>query len=46
MISLIYDIFNESTAGHIVKYMEHPTARMIKERAELTEALKFDPRND
>ena len=45
MISLMYEILDDIIADKIITSLEHPTARMLKDHLEYTEALKFDPRN-
>ena len=46
MISLMCEMFDDITASKIIAFLEHPTARMLKDRLEYKEVLKFDPRND
>ena len=46
MISLVQEQFNDLIASKIIGFMEHPTAKMMKEHVEYGEALRFDPRND
>ena len=45
MISLMYKIFGDIIASKII-ILEHPTAKMLKDRLACLEALKFDHRND
>ena len=46
MISLMYEFFDDIIADKIITFLEHPTAKMLKDHLEYKEVLKFDPRND
>ena len=46
MISLMYEIFDDIIADKIITFLEHPTARMLKDHLEYKVLLKFDPRID
>ena len=43
MLSLVYGTFDDTIADKIITFLEHPTARMLKENFENKEVLKFDP---
>ena len=42
-VSLMYEKFNDITASRIIRFLEHPTAKMMKHYLALQEVLKFDP---
>ena len=46
MISLTYDMFDDIIADKIITFLEHPTARMLKDHLEYKEVLKFDPQKN
>ena len=46
MIAIIQEKFDRSIADRITQYLEHPTARMIKQNQQYLELLGFDARND
>ena len=46
MISLLHEQFYDVIASKIMSFMEHPTAKMMKDHFEYMEMLKFDPRHD
>ena len=43
---MMYDMFDDIIADKIITFLEHPTARMLKDHLEYKEVLRFDPRND
>ena len=45
VVSLMHEIFDDIIADKIITFLEHPTARMLKDHMEYEEVLKFDPRN-
>ena len=46
MISIIQDKFEHDIADKITRFLEHPTAHMIKELKRYTDLLTFDTHND
>ena len=46
MISIIQDKFEHNIADKITRFLEHPTAHMIKEFKRYTDLLTFDTHND
>ena len=46
MIAIIREQFVPNIANHITRFLEHPTARMIKQKQKYSELLGFDTRND
>ena len=46
MISLMYEMFDDIIAAKIITFLEHPTAKLMKDHFEYKEVLKFDPNND
>ena len=42
----MYDMFDDITASKIITFLEHPTAKVMKDHYEFKEVLKFDPRHD
>ena len=46
MISIIQEKFASDIADKITRFLEHPTAHMIKELKRYTDLLTFDTRND
>ena len=46
VISLMYEMFADNIADKIITFLEHPTARMLKDHLEYKVLLKFDPRID
>ena len=46
VISLMHEVFDDTITDKIIIFLEHPTARMLKDHLECKEHLKFDPRND
>ena len=46
MISLVHEIFNDSTTNKIVLCIQHTTAKVMKDHLAFKEVLKFDPRHD
>ena len=42
MISLVQEQFNDIIANKIINFMEHPTAKMMKDNFEYREVLRFD----
>ena len=46
MISLVHDKFNDITANEIIRFTQHPTAKMMKGHIEYKEVLKSDPRHN
>ena len=46
MISIIQETFDSSIANHIIRFMEHPTAPLIKRFKEYTDLLSFDELHD
>ena len=43
MISLMYEMFDDIIADKVITFLEHPTARMLKDHLEYKVLLKFDP---
>ena len=46
MISIIQETFDLPIANHIIRFLEHPTAHLIKRFKEYTDLLSFDDVND
>ena len=46
MISLVYEKLDDITASKIIRLMQHPTAKMMKDHFEYKEVLEFDPGTD
>ena len=46
MIAIIQEQFEHNIANHITRFLEHPTAPMIRRFREYTDLLTFDTRND
>ena len=46
MIAIIREQFEPNIANHITRFLEHPTAPMIRRFQEYTDLLSFDTRND
>jgi len=46
MISIIQETFDSSIANHIIRFLEHPTAPLIRRFKEYTDLLSFDTVND
>ena len=46
MISIIQEKFASDIADKITRFLEHPTAHMIKELKRYTDLLTFDTHND
>ena len=46
MISMIHETFDSSIANHIIRFLEHPTAPLIRRFKEYTDLLSFDTVND
>ena len=46
MISIIQETFDSPIANHIIRFLEHPTAPLIKRFKEYTDLLRFDDVND
>ena len=46
MIALIQEQFEHNVANHITRFLEHPTAPMIRRFKEYTDLLSFDTNND
>ena len=43
MISLMYEMFDDLIADKTITFLEHPTARILKENLEYKELPEFDP---
>ena len=46
MIAISQEQFEPNIANNITRFLEHPTARMIKQKQIYSELLGFDTRND
>ena len=46
MIAIIQEQFEHNAANLITRFLEHPTAPMIRRFREYTDLLAFDSRND
>ena len=46
MIAIIQEHFEPNVANYITRFLEHPTAPMIRRFAEYTDLLSFDTIND
>ena len=46
MIAIIHEQLEHNVANHITRFLEHPTAPMIRRFVEYTDLLAFDTRND
>ena len=46
MISIIQETFDSSIANHIIRFLEHPTAPLIRRFKEYTDLLRFDEIHD
>ena len=46
MISIIQETFDLPIANHIIRFLEHPTAPLIKRFKEYTDLLSFDELHD
>ena len=42
----MYEMFDDIIADKVITFLEHPTARMLKDHLENKQVLKFDPRTD
>ena len=42
MISIIQETLDSSIANHIIRFLGHPTAPLIKRFKEYTDLLRFD----
>jgi hypothetical protein len=41
MVGILQEAFESSIANHIIRFLEHPTARMIKDDMKKARSIKF-----
>ena len=46
MIAIIQEKFESNISNNIIRFLEHPTARMMKQKEQYSELLGFDTYND